>query len=140
MQKKSNKSLLIILSALLLLVLGACSNANDERKNVNEEPENTNQETKTIEEKNEEIANEGEMEGMDHSGMNHSGSSEVPEGLTEVANPTYSLGSQAIIHAKHMPGMDGAKATISRRHLIRPFIRFHIPQLLMVNLSRIING
>ena len=39
------------------------------------------------------------MEGMDHSGMNHSGSSEVPEGLAEAENPTYPVGNKATINA-----------------------------------------
>ncbi|XKB95198.1 YdhK family protein [Niallia sp. JL1B1071] len=51
------------------------------------------------------------MEG--HAGMNHTGSSDVPEGLKESINPTYPVGSSTIIHADHMPGMDGAEATIS---------------------------
>lgn len=56
----------------------------------------------------------GEMDhsGMDHSGMNHSSSGEVPEGLKEAANPTYPVGSKAIITHGHMEGMEGAEATI----------------------------
>jgi hypothetical protein len=49
---------------------------------------------------------------MDDSGMNHSGSGEVPAGLKEAKNPTYKVGSQAVIQADHMPGMKGATATI----------------------------
>ncbi|WP_394542667.1 YdhK family protein [Priestia aryabhattai] len=49
---------------------------------------------------------------MDHSKMNHSTSGEVPEGLQEAKNPKYEVGSQAVINADHMEGMDGAKATI----------------------------
>ena len=48
-------------------------------------------------------------EGMD---MNHSGSGEVPEGLKVAENPTFEVGSQAIIETDHMEGMDGAEATI----------------------------
>ncbi|WP_019156588.1 MULTISPECIES: YdhK family protein [Bacillaceae] len=114
MQKKGKRSILFILLASLLLVLGACSNATDEEQDTNGKTENTNQGTTTNEEENEESSNgEEEMEGMDHAGMNHSGSSEVPEGLEEAENPTYPVGSKAIIHANHMPGMDGAEATIS---------------------------
>lgn len=51
------------------------------------------------------------MEG--HEGMNHAGTSDVPEGLKEALNPTYPVGSKAIIHADHMPGMNEAEATIS---------------------------
>ncbi len=42
----------------------------------------------------------------------HSGSAEVPKGLKEAKNPTYKVGSQAIVKAHHMKGMYGAKATI----------------------------
>jgi Protein of unknown function (DUF1541) len=44
--------------------------------------------------------------------MNHSSSGEVPKGLEEAKNPTYKVGSQAIVKADHMEGMNGAKATI----------------------------
>lgn len=109
MQKNSKQSILFILLASLLLVLGACSSTENETQNTNEKTENTNQGTTTNEEENEELSN-GEEE-MD--GMNHSGSSEVPEGLVEAENPTYPVGSKAIINASHMPGMNGAEATIS---------------------------
>ncbi|BBH20177.1 hypothetical protein Back11_15220 [Paenibacillus baekrokdamisoli] len=51
---------------------------------------------------------------MNHSdmNMNHPISSEVPLGLKEAKNPTYEVGSQAVIQAEHMPGMKGATATI----------------------------
>src|SRR5699024_4006721 len=35
------------------------------------------------------------------------------EDLEEAENPTYEVGSQAMIEAEHMEGMDGAEATIS---------------------------
>ncbi len=52
------------------------------------------------------------MEGMDHSNMDKSGSDEVPEGLKEAENPTFEVGSKAIIELDHMKGMKGAEATI----------------------------
>ncbi|RHW37388.1 DUF1541 domain-containing protein [Neobacillus notoginsengisoli] len=45
--------------------------------------------------------------------MDHSSSGEVPEGLKEAANPKYKVGSKAIINTDHMPGMQGATATIT---------------------------
>lgn len=48
----------------------------------------------------------------DHSGMDMSGSGEVPEGLKEKENPTFEVGSTATITDAHMPGMEGAEATI----------------------------
>jgi len=44
--------------------------------------------------------------------MDHSGSGEVPDGLQEAENPTFEVGSQAIIETDHMEGMKGAEATI----------------------------
>lgn len=47
-----------------------------------------------------------------HKNMEHSGSGELPKGLQEATEPTYKVGSEAIITDDHMPGMDGAEATI----------------------------
>ncbi|MBT2583897.1 DUF1541 domain-containing protein [Planococcus sp. ISL-109] len=51
--------------------------------------------------------------GGNHTEMEHSSSGEVPVGLEEAVNPTYPVDSTATIQADHMPGMDGAIATIS---------------------------
>lgn len=40
------------------------------------------------------------------------GSPEIPEGLEPAANPKYKEGSQVILKADHMEGMDGAEATV----------------------------
>ncbi|WP_040203427.1 YdhK family protein [Neobacillus jeddahensis] len=45
-------------------------------------------------------------------GNMHSGSADVPKGLKQAKNPTFRVGSQAIVKAHHMEGMYGAKATI----------------------------
>ncbi|OXS54935.1 hypothetical protein B1A99_24445 [Cohnella sp. CIP 111063] len=47
-----------------------------------------------------------------HADMDHSASGEVPKGLKEASNPTFKVGTQAIIHADHMEGMNGATAKI----------------------------
>ncbi|USK87064.1 DUF1541 domain-containing protein [Peribacillus asahii] len=105
MQKKRMKMPIILsLFAAIFLVLGACGNANDENT---EDTQNTEDKGNT-----EGTENTEKMEGMDHSKMNMSGSGEVPEGLKVAENPTYEVGSQAIIQESHMPGMKGAKATI----------------------------
>ncbi|WP_114853666.1 YdhK family protein [Brachybacterium sp. YJGR34] len=36
-----------------------------------------------------------------------------PEGIAEAADPTYPVGTTVILTADHMPGMEGAEATIS---------------------------
>jgi hypothetical protein len=81
-----NKKLMIgIFSLVFMLMLSACANNSDQKtsdKNMN----------------------------MD--GMQHSSSGKVPKGLKEAKDPTYKVGSQAIVKADHMEGMNGAKATI----------------------------
>ncbi|MGE7904476.1 YdhK family protein [Peribacillus sp. NPDC094092] len=88
MKKRTKLPFILSLVAALFLVLGACSNSDDK--------------------------NEEGKEDMDHSemDMNHSSSGDVPEGLKAAENPTYEVGSQAIIESGHMEGMKGAKATI----------------------------
>lgn len=106
MQKKSKKVVLFILFAALLLVLGACANNNDETQSTNEETENTSQENM------DDSGSEEGMEEMDHSNMDMSSSGEFPEGLKAAENPTYKVGTKAIIESDHMEGMKGAEATI----------------------------
>ncbi|WP_394185655.1 YdhK family protein [Metabacillus halosaccharovorans] len=88
---------LIMLTSLLAILLAACT-SNTEETSDNHEDMNANTE---------------ESSKMDHSEMNHSGSGEVPEGLKEAENPTYKVGSQAILETDHMEGMKGAEATIA---------------------------
>jgi len=48
-------------------------------------------------------------------GLSACGSStaEVPEGVKVAQNPTYPVGSEVIIKAGHLPGMQGAKAKVA---------------------------
>ena len=102
MLKKRIRKPLVLLFAALFLVLSACANANDENMENTESTENT-ENTNDM---------EGMEEDMDHSNMDMSSSGEVPEGLKVAENPTYEVGSQAIIESDHMAGMKGAQATI----------------------------
>ncbi|WP_058764768.1 YdhK family protein [Exiguobacterium chiriqhucha] len=52
------------------------------------------------------------MDGNDHSGMDMSGSGDVPEGLKSAENPKFAVGDTAVITEAHMPGMEGAEATV----------------------------
>lgn len=89
---------------IAVLLLSACAN---------ETEENTGTETESnTEEKNDMESESDSHEGMDHSEMNMSSTGEVPEGLEEAENPTYEVGSQAMIETDHMEGMKGAEATI----------------------------
>ncbi|WHY57474.1 YdhK family protein [Peribacillus simplex] len=86
MKKRTKLPIILSLLAALFLGLGACSNSGDKNKEGKEE--------------------------MEHSEMGHSSSGDVPEGLKAAENPTYEVGSQAIIESGHMEGMKGAEATI----------------------------
>lgn len=88
------KPVFLLLIVSLFLILGACSNTNDETGEKTEDTESN------------------ESTHGSHSNMNHSGSSEVPEGLKVAENPKYEVGTQAIIESDHMEGMKGAEATI----------------------------
>lgn len=72
--------------------------------------------SKTSTEKSPTVNNEPEQENVEHEDMememNHSGSSEVPADLKVAENPTFKVGSEAIIKTNHMQGMEGAVATI----------------------------
>ena len=52
------------------------------------------------------------MEESDMGHMMHDDSGEIPEGLLEAQNPTYAVGDTVMIETGHMPGMEGAEATI----------------------------
>ena len=99
------KKQLLFLSIAMIIGLSGCGNktSNEQSPANNNEP---NQES-TDQANN----NEPNQESMDME-MNHSGSGEVPENLKEAENPTYKVGSEAIIKTDHMEGMDGAVATI----------------------------
>lgn len=85
------KKQLLSLSAALALVLAGCGAT-------------TTKEEKPVADEDVSLDN---MEGMDHSS-----DGSVPESLVEAENPTFPVGSEAIIEADHMKGMKGAIATI----------------------------
>lgn len=88
---KNKKIAVGIISLISALTLAGCGGNNE---NTSPKEETTqNEETK-----------------MDHSSMEHSSSGEVPEGLKVAENPTYKVGSKAIIKEGHMEGMKGAEA------------------------------
>ena len=86
------KKQLLLLGVAIIIGLSGCGNNTSNEK----VPSNNN------ESKQEDM----EME------MNHSGSGEVPKNLKAAENPTYKVGSKAVIKTSHMKGMEGATATI----------------------------
>ena len=107
---------LAVLSLAGLLSLSACggggtseeaTTSNNEEAETSEQTTTTNsEETEASQQQASEITEESNSE------MNHSSTSETPEGLQEAENPTFKVGSKAIIQADHMEGMKGAEATI----------------------------
>ncbi|WP_425590648.1 YdhK family protein [Guptibacillus hwajinpoensis] len=89
----------LILGLGLALIPAACGNNNEDmnQKSGNNHPT-----------PNSSGNSESHMEEMEHSG-----SSEVPEGLKKAEDPTYPEGSKALIETDHMAGMKGAEATIT---------------------------
>lgn len=60
--------------------------------------------------------------------MNVSSSSEVPKYLRADETPTYPVGSQVIINANHMAGMEGATATIVGAYKTTAYKVTYIPK------------
>lgn len=85
---KANKLLILMMSVITAIVFAGCTSSSNNN-------------------------NGDSMEDMDHTEMNHSGSSELPNGLQEAGNPTYKVGSTVILNSDHMEGMNGAEATIT---------------------------
>ncbi|ADC50652.1 hypothetical protein BpOF4_13005 [Alkalihalophilus pseudofirmus OF4] len=103
------KKLAIGMAALFsAFVISACGN---EEVNPDEVMENEEQ-TETEGEEHSEMDEHGDVDEDEHAHMDHSSSGEVPEGLEEADNPTYEVGSHAMITDGHMAGMEGAEATI----------------------------
>ncbi|RYI28449.1 DUF1541 domain-containing protein [Bacillus infantis] len=102
------KKTLAILIFTLTLILAACSSNN---------PDNTSEDNGgNSTEHHQSGQSAGEQEdhtGMDHSEMDHSGSGEIPQSMKEAENPKYKVGSKVIIEEGHMPGMQGAEATVA---------------------------
>jgi hypothetical protein len=95
---KNKKMLVGIITLALMIMLSACgSNIN---QNSSEKNTNTDQKSAKMDKT------------MNMSGVKMSGSAVIPKGLKIAQNPTFKVGSQAIVHADHMVGMNGAKATI----------------------------
>ncbi|WHY68449.1 YdhK family protein [Neobacillus sp. SuZ13] len=107
---KSKKLLIGIVSLILMLMLAACSNNNDDKSSDNSNMDHGNM--KMDDKNSNKDDSNTDDSSMDMGDMDHSGTGEVPEGLKEANNPTYKVGTNAIVHSEHMEGMNGAKATI----------------------------
>ena len=102
----------ITLAALVLtstLALTACSDATDN----SDDADTTSTTTATAEtyETHQEDTTTADDGGHDMEHPEDGGP--PPEGITEATDPTFPVGSEVMLTADHMPGMDGAQATIS---------------------------
>ncbi|USB31741.1 YdhK family protein [Paenibacillus sp. YPG26] len=78
----------LLIAAVLILLLSGCGNGNEQETSSSDHSSGSHEE------------------------MDHSGSGEVPPELKSAANPTYKVGSQAMVQTDHMSGMKGATGTI----------------------------
>lgn len=102
---------LIPLSTLILL-LSACG-ANDGQDDAQPEENPTGEEQQyDRDESNDPYEMHDSDDRSDMHNM-HGGSGEVPESLKAAENPEFPVGSEVVMHADHMPGMDGVKATVT---------------------------
>lgn len=93
-----NRKKYFILALPTTLALSACSTA-DETETTSSESSSSVEEFSSMEESD-----------MGH--MMHDDSGEIPDGLEDAQNPTYAVGDTVILESGHMPGMEGAEATI----------------------------
>ena len=100
---KNNKLWITFMLASMLILMSACSGADEEKddgnKSADEKTETQKKDTDTNSAK-------------DHSKMEHSSSGEVPKDLQKAKDPKFKVGSKAMIETDHMPGMKGAEAKI----------------------------
>ncbi|RDI45861.1 YdhK family protein [Falsibacillus pallidus] len=94
---RGKKFVAVLITLITAIALAACSSSD----NSSPKKESGDQQKKNSEQMN-----------MDHSKMDMSGSDEVPKGLKDAIDPTYKVGSKAIVTADHMKGMKGAEAKI----------------------------
>lgn len=95
-----------IVTLVLMLLLSACGSSNNQ--SGNSKPLNSGSKSMGA----------GNMNG---------GQAMVPKGLKEAKNPTYKVGSQVIVHADHMEGMQGAKATVDGAYDTTAYVVTYTP-------------
>lgn len=97
------KKLWVICAMSTAFLMTACND--DTKAPVQTAPVNESQQTAI----NEQAA---PVNDASHNDMSHSSTGELPSNLKKADHPKYPLGSTATLDTDHMPGMEGAKATI----------------------------
>lgn len=101
-----NALALTTVAATALLGVSACSSETADKTVEESTAGNAAQDT---------ASDHGDHEGHGgHGGHDHpEDGGPAPAGIAEAENPTHPVGTEVILTADHMPGMDGAEATIS---------------------------
>jgi len=104
---KNRKIYLTVATLATTLTLAACGTGDEGTNMSSSEPSSST--SMNMDDSSMMMDSESDM---DMEGMMHDDSGEIPDGLKEAENPTYEVGSTAVIQADHMEGMKGAEATI----------------------------
>ena len=116
------KRILFVLVALFsVIAISACAGNNVEQNDDTDGDQNTENPMEQDENENEDEAHSNDED------MNHSSSGEVPDELEAAENPTYEVGSKAIIETDHMDGMKGAEATIVGAYSTNVYAVSYVP-------------
>lgn len=107
----SYKKFFIPASALILLLSGCGANNGQDSSLPEEDP--TGQEQQYDREESNDPYDMHHSDDRSHMHGMHGSSGKVPEGLEAAQNPKFPVSSEVVMHADHMPGMDGVKATVT---------------------------
>ncbi|EZH64205.1 YdhK family protein [Geomicrobium sediminis] len=107
--RKPKKSIILTVSLGTAIMLAACGNGDDE---PNPEMDMDPGSEDSMDDMEDHDMGDMDMEDDMHEGHDMSSSGEVPDDLEEAENPTFEVGSQALITDGHMPEMEDVEATI----------------------------
>lgn len=105
------KKMLVIGLSTAFLIAGCADTAEEDIQT--ETDRDTQMETDMDADMDQEDGMSDDSEAQDNGMMDMDHSGKIPDGLVESEDPTYPVGSTVIITGDHMPGMEGAEATIS---------------------------
>ncbi|RSK34909.1 YdhK family protein [Bhargavaea beijingensis] len=97
-----------VAAGALALFLAGCQSGADTAEDETPDKEQTEQSTE-----HESGGEEHSQDGNQDSHAMHSSSGEVPDNLMEADDPTFPVGSEVMMNADHMPGMDEVEAIVS---------------------------
>ena len=119
----SYKKFFIPASALILLLSGCGANNGQDSSLPEEDP--TGQEQQYDREESNDPYDMHHSDDRSHMHGMHGSSGKVPEGLEAAQNPKFPVSSEVVMHADHMPGTDGVKATVTGAYDTTVFGHLH---------------